>query len=60
MGAVTRVAEIAIWSVHDLIARMPRDFIFQGSNDGTTWTDIKTFTGITGWTASTATTFDLS
>jgi len=32
----------------------------QGSLDGSTWTDIKTFTGITGWTANTAKTFDLT
>ncbi|WP_027855198.1 LamG-like jellyroll fold domain-containing protein [Marinobacterium litorale] len=29
--------------------RAPKDFIIQGSDDGVTWTDVRSFTGVTGW-----------
>lgn len=33
------------------LSRAPKDFKFQGSNDGSSWTDLDTQTGITSWTA---------
>ena len=56
----TYVRELAMWPHPTVPNRAPGTFTVQGSLDGSTWTDIKTFTGITGWTANTAKTFDLS
>jgi hypothetical protein len=40
-------------------ARAPKDFVVQGSDDSMTWTDIQSFTGVTGWAIGTWRTFDL-
>lgn len=56
----TYVRELAIWPHPTTPTRAPSAFVFQGSMDGSTWTDIKSFTGISGWAASTAKTFDMS
>lgn len=40
-------------------ARAPKDFLVEGSNDGSSWTTIKTVTGETGWTAGVGKTFSL-
>lgn len=59
MGAVTRVEELAIRGVPDEIARMPRDFIVEGSNDNATWDVIKLIAGQTTWALNTFKTFSL-
>ncbi|MHA3062072.1 discoidin domain-containing protein [Acinetobacter sp. ANC 4636] len=43
----------------DLLNRPPKDFVIQGSNDGTSWVDIKSFTNVTGWNVNIAKTFNL-
>lgn len=42
------------------ITRAPRDFTFQGSNDGSSWTTLDTQTSVTAWTISTCKYFSLS
>lgn len=53
------IGEIAIWPQNwsGGPARAPKDFVFQGSTDNYSWTDILTVTGATGWVAGTAKTF---
>ena len=41
------------------IARAPKDFKIQGSNDGVTFDDIATFTDVTGWALSVPKVFNL-
>lgn len=50
------VAELRIWS-HNTVdggvagqKRAPKDFIFQGSNNGVDWSNIRSFSNITDWT----------
>ena len=59
MDAV-RVAELAMWPVTGYATWAPSSFVVQGSMNGAAWTDIKTFTGITGWADNTAKTFSLT
>lgn len=58
MGTPTTVAQVAMYPQSAFPNRSPKDFTIQGSDDGTTFTDVKSFTNITGWTA-TFRTFDL-
>lgn len=46
------VAEVSILPQNrsDLLNRSPKDFKVQHSDDGVTWTDAATFTGVAGWT----------
>jgi len=54
-------AELAIYPpVTGTAERSPKDFIVQGSNDNATWTNIKSFSGVTGWTAGTPKIFSLT
>lgn len=53
------VAQIAIRPVPFGASRAPKNFIVQGSNDGTVFKDIKTFSGITAWTNNTFNLFNL-
>lgn len=52
------IRQIAMLPNASYLARAPRDFIVQGSNDGTTWTDIQSFASQT-WQANTWKTYDL-
>ena len=54
----TSVKQIAIHPQSGDLASSPRNFIIQGSNDGTNFTDVKAFTDVTGWTNAWKT-FDL-
>lgn len=38
----------------------PKDWTFQGSNDGSAWTTLDTQTGITGWTQAQTRTFTIT
>lgn len=58
LGSATAVAQVAMYVPSYGASRAPKDFIIQGSDDGTTFTDVKSFTDVTGWT-STVRTFDL-
>lgn len=54
-------AELVIYPhVINPASKSPKDFKVQGSLDNATWTDIKTFTGVTGWTAGTPKIFSLT
>lgn len=53
LGTAQTVLQLAIYPAGGdvgVVTNAPKDFIVQGSSDGTTFTDVKTFTGITGWT----------
>ena len=50
LGVQSRLEEIAMQCEFDFTARMPRDFIVQGSNDNVTYQDFRGFSGQTGWT----------
>lgn len=58
MGSAVFVAQVAMYPQAAALTRSPKDFTIQGSNDGTTFTDVKAFTNVTGWTAAWKT-FDL-
>lgn len=58
MGTPTTLAQVAMYPQSSIFTRAPKDFIIQGSDDGTNFTDVKAFTNITGWTAAWRT-FDL-
>jgi len=60
-GNAQSVVELRMWDQYtaDGPNRAPKDFVVQGSNDASTWTDIKSFTGITGWVNGTVKTFSL-
>lgn len=54
-------AELVIYPhVINPASKSPKDFKVQGSLDNATWTDIKTFTGVTGWTAGTPKIFNIT
>ena len=57
LGAPVVVAQVAIYP-NTSATTAPKDFIIQGSDDGTNFTDVKAFTNQTGWTAAWRT-FDL-
>lgn len=61
LGEQLEVAELRIYpaAIAPWHKRAPKDFIVQGSNDGTTWGDIKEFTGINDWQIGTPKSFDL-
>lgn len=40
-------------------AHPPKAFVVRGSNNGSSWTDIKSFSGVTGWVNQTAKIFSL-
>lgn len=58
LGTAQQVAQVAIYPRAGSLNSAPKDFIIQGSDDGTNFNDVKAFTGITGWTAAYRT-FDL-
>lgn len=49
-GNSVAVRELRIWGVN-VAQRAPRDFVVQYSHDGSTWTTVASFTGVTGWLA---------
>lgn len=60
-GQAQPAVELALWPSGSSTASVsPKDFVVQGSLDGTTWTDIKSFSGVTGWTAGTPKIFSLT
>ena len=60
LGEQIKIAELRIYpTVYPWHARAPKDFIVQGSNNGTTWEDIKEFAGINDWQSGTPKSFDL-
>lgn len=42
---------VGSWSNSAGVNRAPKDWTFQGSNDGTSWATLDTVTGETGWTS---------
>lgn len=52
LGTPTVVLEVAMYPQTNVPTRSPKDFTIQGSNDGTNFTDVRSFTGITGWTSA--------
>lgn len=56
LGTAVPLQQVAILTYSSAVS--PKDFIVQGSNDGTTFSDVKSFTGVTGWTGAWKT-FDL-
>lgn len=56
MGSPVSIAQVAMYA--DISSRAPSAFVIQGSDDGANFTDVKAFTGVTGWTAAWRT-FDL-
>jgi len=60
-GVTATPAELRMWCQYYAggPARAPKDFTLQGSNDGTIWTDIRSFTDATGWVVGTAKTFSV-
>lgn len=52
------IKRVEIWPQGSATHRAPKDFIVQGSNDGTNFSDVKSFTNVTGW-ADALKTFDL-
>ena len=59
LGSPTTVAELAMWpqARSDLVNRAPRDFLFQGCNDASSWSTEATFSDVTGWSVGTGKTF---
>lgn len=57
LATAQAVAQVAI-KPYPSAASTPRDFKIQGSNDGTSFTDVKAFTGVASWTGWK--TFDLT
>ena len=57
--AVVQVAELAMWPATGYETWAPSSFVVQGSMNGAAWTDIKAFSGVTGWAANTPKTFSL-
>lgn len=63
LGTNFNVTELRIFTGDEDIAvpRAPTNFIVQGSEDGLTWTDVKTFTGVgSQYVINTWATFDLT
>jgi len=58
LASSQQVAQVAIYPYSSQLPSAPKDFIIQGSDDGTNFTDVKTFTDVTGWSAAWRT-FDL-
>ena len=60
LGSLQGVAQMALYITTDP-TRAPKNLIVQGSNNGLAgpWTDVKTFSNITGWSIDTWRTFDL-
>ena len=58
---VTDFAELKIWPQNYAggTARAPKDFVVQGSNNGSDWSTIASFTGVTDWIAGTPKIFNL-
>lgn len=52
MATPTALAQIAIYPRSNALTSAPKDFVIQGSSDGTTFTDVKSFSGVTGWSAA--------
>lgn len=51
-GNSKSIAEVAIWpESSESYTRAPQSFIIQGSTDDSTWFDVKTYSGITGWSS---------
>lgn len=48
------VAEISLLPYAGFQAYAPKDFILQRSNDASTWVDVRSYTGQTGWASGTA------
>jgi len=62
-GASPKAIEhFAIWPQNrsDLVSRSPKNFSLQGSDNATTWTTLKTYVGISAWTAGTGQVFATS
>lgn len=51
-GVTKQIQEVAIFPEDGALNRAPRDFDIQSSDDASTWETVKSFTGITGWTAA--------
>lgn len=58
LTTASTVAQVAIYPYVGVLTWAPKDFVIQGSDDGTTFTDVKSFTGVTDWSYAWKT-FDL-
>ena len=48
------------WNVDSFPIRCPKNWMFQASNNGTSWTTLDTVTGYTSWASSVVSTFTIS
>lgn len=65
LDAAHYLASYSVASRNDAAAesynlQAPRDWTFQGSNDGSSWTTLDTQAGITGWTQNQTRTFNIA
>lgn len=47
--AAKQIVELRMFNQVNQYTRVPKAFVVRGSNNGSTWTDIKSFSGVTGW-----------
>lgn len=59
-GNAKIITQAALWNQLGQTTRNPKDFVFEGSNDNSAWTNVGTFAGITGWTDNVAKLFTLT
>lgn len=50
LATAKAVAQVAIYGSASYSTQGPRDFKIQGSADGSSWTDVKSFTAVAAWT----------
>jgi len=61
LAAKTAISELRLLchAVTSGPEQAPKDFIVQGSDNGTDWTDVQSFSGVTGWVVGTWRAFNL-
>lgn len=59
LGSAQAAKDVRIWPQSGWTSRSPKDFKIQGSNDAAAWSDIATFTNVTGWSNGTPKVFSL-
>ncbi len=60
-GYLVNIKQLKIWPQPDAtgLTRATRNFKIQASADGTQWSDVQNFTGVTGWSINTTKVFKL-
>lgn len=53
VGNAKDIREIRLFNQLNQYTRVPKDLIVQGSNDGSSFVDIRSFSGLTGWVNNT-------